>query len=146
MLMGLLSTVVACTLQERRSPRPPSSTASTNTAFSSLCFKSLLLKHLFSCLSVEKSCCYLKLPQLSYSVAVFRFGVLACAQLTGMSLLACTLLKWLRNLNYKCGTNTLEIPPFYHTCFSLKVWDLNFVPMFFFCLFFSTNRNAHSHR
>lgn len=49
-VIGWLSTVAACTLQERRSPRPPSSTASTNTAFNSPFFKFLLLKHLLICL------------------------------------------------------------------------------------------------
>ncbi len=143
-IIGWFSTAAVFTLQERRSPRPPSSTASTNTAFSSPSFKweieqgstglTLTSVYSFACLSVEKSCCYLKLP---YGVAVFRFSVLACAWYTGMGLLACTLLKWLRNLHYECEANTLEILPFDH----VSVWKFDIC----FALFFITNRNANSH-
>ncbi len=140
-IIGWFSTAAVFTLQERRLPRPPSSTASTNMAFSFLSFKweikqgstGLTLASVYSlaCLSVEKPCCYLKLP---CGVAVFRFSVLACAWYTGMGLFACTLLKWLRNL-HECEANTFEIPPFNH----ISVWKFDI-----FCIFI-TNRSANSH-
>lgn len=152
-IIGWLSTAAVFTLQEQRLPRPPWSTVSTNTAFSSPFFKweikqgstGLALTSVFwstysfACLSIEKSCCYLKLPRLSYGVAVFRFSVLTCARYAGMGLSACTLLKWLRNLHYECDANTLEIHPFDHT---FEKFDI-FVAFFFF---FITNENADSHR